>query len=220
MKRFLYLFSVLVIFLLSPACKKSSDDNNSTPSIGGEISPMSAIGTTVTSSSTPIVGVSGLTASVVSLSDGVSSYNGNGIVANTGIKNILSNFPDFTINGDTVSVTGFKFRQTVEGIECQNSMGPGLIVNYNSSVGATYPVGSTGRVRTVISKSTTDDYPYGLFMIKVMKIEEPTPTLTSIGINKVTYWANHRFGLVGVKFDFSNGISTIFPVYTSTSNSK
>jgi hypothetical protein len=221
MKKILYLASLLLILFLSPGCKKDSSDTTvSSTSISGAASPMSVVGTTVSSTTVPVAGVSGLTASVASVANGVSSYSGSGVITNSTIKNLLSNYPDFTIHGDTVSVTGFKIKQTVEGIECQNSMGPGIVVRYASNVGDTYPVGSTGRTRTVVSKSTTDDYYYGFYLIKVIKVEEPMLKLKSGGLSKVTYWANHKFGLVGVKYDFADGSSATFPVYCNTSNEK
>jgi hypothetical protein len=213
------LFTAIFAFLLLAgmiSCKKS----DSSTSIGGDTSPMSQVGITVQSSSVAIAGVSNLTGSVVSLSDGISSYSGTGVVTNSMIKNILSSFPEITISGDNITATGFKFKQTVEGIESFVDIGPGILVKYSSNVGDTYPVGSTGRTRTVTYKSTTDDYWYGFYQIKVIQVEEPTPGLKSFGVEKVTYWANHRFGLVGVQYDFTDGSSANFPVYCSTENGK
>jgi hypothetical protein len=216
MKKNLTLFLLLLLLGALVSCKKS----DSSSSIGGDTSPMSQVGTNVYSSSMPISGVSGLSATVVSLSDGVSSYSGTGVVTNPMIKNILSSFPEITIDGDNVTATDFKFKQTVDGIESLVGIGPGIIVKYSSNVGDTYPVGSTGRTRTVTYKSTADDYSYGFLLIKVIQVEEPTPGLKSFGIDKVTYWANHRFGLVGVQYDFTDGSSATFPVYCSTENGK
>jgi len=220
MKKLISILIFSAVLFCSPSCKKDSADSSSGNSIGTDPSPMGAAGTTVSSSSAPIAGVSDLNAIVTSLANGVSSYSGSGVVTNATIKNILANFPQFTISGDNVSVTDFQFRQTLGGIECLNSIGPGIIVNYNSSVGATYTVGTTGRTRTVVAKSTDDDYSYGMLLIKVVQVEEPTPSLKSVGVSKVTYWANHKFGLVGVQYNFTDGTTAKFPVYCSTSNSK
>jgi hypothetical protein len=221
MKKLLPILIVAVILALSTSCKKdSTDETTSANTIGSDPSPMGTAGTTVSSSSVAIAGVSNCNASVTSLSDGISSYTGTATVTNATIKNILSNLPGITISGDIVTATGFKFKQTLEGIQSYVDISPGIIVKYSSNVGDTYPVGSTGRVRTVVSKSTTDDYGYGFFLIKVMKIEEPTPALKSLGVSKITYWANHRFGLVGVKFDFNDNTNATFPVYTSAENGK
>jgi len=218
MKKLFPLFFLFVVIVLTHSCKK--DNSNSGGKLEGTQSAMSVIGTTVASTSAPISGVSNLTASVVSLSNGISSYSGSGTVTNPTIKNILSNIPGITVSGDNVTATGFKYKQTTDGIECLVDIGPGVLVNYNSNVGDTYPVGNTGRTRTVVSKSTDNDYPYGYYYIKVLKVEEPTPDLksTSMGITKVTYWANERFGLVAVQYDFSDGTSANFPVFSSVTN--
>jgi hypothetical protein len=220
MKKLLSILFLLLGLVAAQSCKKddSSDTNNSAP--GGDPSPMAAVGTTMSSSSLPIAGISSFTATVVSNSDGISSYSGKAIITNTVIKNILSNYPAYNLKGDTVSVNGFRFKQTVEGIVSYLEHGEGTLVNYSSNVGDTYTVGSTGRTRTVTSKSTTDDYFYGGLMIKVMKIEEPTPGFKNVGISKVTYFANHRFGLVGVQYGLTDGSSIALPVYCSAENGK
>ncbi len=210
---------LLVLMVLSLSCKKTSTDDNNT-SVGGDASPMGVVGTTVSSTSATVSGISDLNGSVVSLSNGISSYTATGVITNAAIKNILANIPGITITGDNVTATGFQIKQTVEGIESFVGMGPGILVKYSSVAGDTYPVGSTGRVRTVISKSSTDDYPYGFYNIKVVKVEEPTPGLKGMGVNKITYWANHKFGLVGVQWDLSDGTSVNLPVYCSTQNGK
>ncbi|HRZ21469.1 MAG TPA: hypothetical protein P5184_07355, partial [Bacteroidales bacterium] len=63
-----------------------------------------------------------------------------------------------------------------------------------------------------------DDYPYGFMYIKVIQVEEIPSALKSAGISKITYWANHRFGLVGVDFTFDDQTTADFPIYTSAEN--
>jgi len=218
MKRRISVLLVLLVLGLSQSCKKDSATDNST--ISGDASPMGSVGTTFYSSSIAVAGIGGFSGSVTALSGGISSYSGHAIISNSVIKNILSNYPAYNINGDSVSVSDFKFKQTVEGIQSYVQNGDGILVRYASNVGDTYPVGSTGRTRTVISKSTNDDFYYGGLMIKVMKIEEPTPSLKSVGISKITYWANHKFGLVGVQYDLTDGSTIALPLYCSTTNGK
>ncbi len=216
MKKLIPFFVIIMALVVLQACKKDeAEDNNA---LGGDPSPMGAVGTVVTSTEVPELGISNLRSEVVTLADGVSSYNGYGIVTNANIKNILSNLPGVTIIGDSVVVKDFKYRLTSEGVESLVPISPGIIVRYSAVVGDTYDVGSTGRKRTVVSRSTDDDYFYGFFLIKVIKIEEPTPGLKSMGVNKITYWANHRFGMVGVQFNFTDGDSLKMPVYTSAEN--
>jgi hypothetical protein len=198
------------------SCKKDKTDDNTT--LGGDQSPMGNVGTTISSTSVQIAGVSNFNATVTALSNGISTYSGSATVANAALLNMLANVPEITIAGNVVSTTSFKFKNTTEGIQLLSGPTQGIWVDYNSSVGDTYPIGSTGKVRTVVSKSTTDDYYYGFYLIKVMQVEENTSFLKSTGINKITYWANHKFGLVGIQFSFTDGTSAQFPVYTSVTN--
>jgi len=55
-------------------------------------------------------------------------------------------------------------------------------------------------------------------LIKVLKVEEIPTYLKNTGISKITYIANHRFGLVGVNFEFDDASSANFPLYTSAEN--
>jgi len=216
MKKLFSIFALVIMFS-SLSCKKDKTPA-ATTDIEGAQSTMGTVGTLVHGSTLTAVGVTGLVASVVSLSNGVSSYSGSCAVTNPVIKNILSNIPGITITGDSVKATGFEFKSTVEGVQSYVGLAPGILVKYASEVGDTYPVGSTGRVRTVISKSTTDDYFWDYMLIKVMEIEEPTSGLKSLGVNKITYVANHKFGLVGIQFNFTDGTSAKFQVYTSSTN--
>ncbi|MFW5774318.1 MAG: hypothetical protein ACOCWD_06515 [Tangfeifania sp.] len=207
MKKLVFGLVVTIAFI---ACKK--DDLTS---VSGEQSPMGEVGNKVSSSSTTIAGVSNFSAEVVSLENGVSSYSGSATVTNPTIKNILSNAPECTVEGNTVTATGIEFKSTKDGIEAVNGLDPGVIVKYDAVVGDSYPVGSSGKSRKVVSRSTEDDYPYGFFYIKVIKVEENT---NKLGVSKITYWANHRFGLVGIEFQFDDGTTAKYPVYNSAEN--
>ena len=132
---------------------------------------------------------------------------------------MIANFPGVLIDGDNVSVENLQIQQTTGGIKCITGPDSGILINYNSNVGDTYPIGSTGRVRTVVSKTGVDDYPYGFYLIKTIQVESNRLGLRSAtGVSKITYIANHKFGMVGVKVTFTDGSSAIFPVYSSTQN--
>jgi len=72
----------------------------------------------------------------------------------------------------------------------------------------------------VVSKTGVDDYPYGFYLIKTIQVEDMDPGVlkNTGGVNKVTYIANHKFGLVGVRLDMDDATSVTFPVYTSAQN--
>lgn len=191
------------------ACKKDKADT-----LGGMQSPMGEVGETISSSWGTVAGVSSIEAEVVSLENGVSSFSGTAVVTNNTIKNILQNHPQTTVNGDNVTITDIEFRITSEGIESINGLEPGVIVKYDSNVGDTYTING-GKTRTVTAKSTDNDYYWGGMDIKVMQIEENT---NKLGVKKTVYWANHRFGLVGIEFTFDDNSTAKFPVYSSTQN--
>jgi hypothetical protein len=191
--------------ILFNSCKK--EDLNV---LGGTQANNGIAGVTVTGSSST-TGVSSITGSVTSLQDGISTFSGTAVVSNTTIKNVLSNVPGMVVSGSNVSTTAVKFKLTSEGIESIAPLDPGVIVNFGSNVGDVY-TGSTGAKRTVVSKSTTDDYPWGMLNIKVMKIEE---TPNKLGVKKITYYANHKFGLVAIEFVFDDNSTAKFPLYMS-----
>jgi len=92
---------------------------------------------------------------------------------------------------------------------------PFTLVKYDASVGDTYSFtddeGNTF-TRKVVSKSTDDDYQLGFMLIKVLKIEETQENDPLV--DKITYYANHKFGLVGIEIDMKGDIkasSTIMP---------
>lgn len=213
------LFSSLFVLIYLASIQSCDLIDAATGKLGGSPSPMGAVGVTVSTSSVPISGVSNFTATVTTSNDGVSTYSGSATVTNAALITLFTNIPGVSVSGNNVSTSNMQFKQTTNGLELLSGPTAGVIVNYDSSVGAKYPVGKTGAFREVMTKSTTDDYPYGFYNIKVMKIEEVVAGVKSTaGISKITYWANHKFGLVGVQFNFSDGTYAKFPVYTSAQN--
>jgi hypothetical protein len=218
MKKAAFFLFVTLIFFWGSSCEiLSKDDDNKV--LEGDQSALGETGTTFTSSTIEISGVKDFAASVASLSGGVSSFSATATVTNDVLKNMVSNFPGVVVNGNQVSITDMKMQITTEGIKCLTGPGEGIIVKYDSEVGDTYPIGSSDNVRKVVSKSTTDDYSYGFLMIKTIQVESSPSNLKSMtGVSKITYIANHRFGLVGVKLNYEDGSSASFPVYSSAEN--
>jgi len=207
-----FLLSVTLVVLCT-SCTK--DDPNV---LSGDQSVMGDVGVTVESSSAEIAGVSNCFATVTALKDGVSSYSGSATVKSEILRNLVANIPGITIDGDKVTATNMEFKLTKEGFECKSGPGAGVMVKYGSSVGDTYKIGSTGEVRTVVSKTGVDEYPYGFYLIKVIKVEEHPKYLKSAGVTKITYIANHKYGLVGVEVTFDDQTTAEFPIYTSGEN--
>jgi len=217
MKKLYLLLLGITLVVFCSSCEKLFNKEDP-DELNGDPSPMAEVGVTVSSSSAEISGVKNFTATVTALDDGTSLYSGSATVTNAMLKNLVSNIPGITINGNTVTATDIKFKQTTEGLEFLSGPTAGIWVKYASEVGDTYPIGSTANVRTVVSKTGVDDYPYGFFLIKTIQVEEIPSAFKSSGITKITYIANHKFGLVGVKFTLDDGTSTNFPIYTSAEN--
>lgn len=217
MRKLSFILSGIFIVFFCFSCEKILDKEDANE-LKGDQSPMGEVGVIVSSGSAEIAGVSNFSAVVTELKDGVSTYTASAKVTNTFIKNMVSGFPGVTINGDDVTITNLKMQQTTEGIKCLTGPGAGVLVKYDSKVGDTYPVGNTGKERKVVSKTGEDDYPYGFFLIKTIQVETTPIDMKSGGIQKITYIANHKFGMVGVKVDFDDETSVTFPVYSSAEN--
>jgi hypothetical protein len=180
---------------------------------------MGLAGVTVSSSSAEIAGVSDFSAVVSKLENGISSYTAQATVTNPLIKNMIANFPGVVINGDAVSISNLQVQQTSDGIKCITGPFAGILVKYDANVGDTFATGTSGKVRKVVSKTGVDDYPYGIYLIKTIQVESTVnETSRMSGITKITYVANHKFGMVGVKVDFEDGTNATFPIYTSAEN--
>jgi hypothetical protein len=182
-------------------------------SIDGEQSDMGQVGAEVSSSDIP--GVTNARATVTTLDGGISKFTGEATITDPALLNIVSNIPEFTVIGNTVSVSDLEVKVTKAGIESKIPSFPGIIVKYDSKVGDKYKV-ANGVERKVISKSDVDEYPYGYYLIKVMKVEE-SPSIIP-GVTKMVYIANHKFGIVGLEVTFSDGTTTTFTIWGSTQN--
>ena len=71
--------------------------------------------------------------------------------------------------------------------------------------------------REITYKSTDDDYPWAFFDIKVLKVEE-----TGRGLffgQKLEYFLNHKFGLVGLRVIFEDGSTREFALFSLKDNS-
>ena len=219
MKKLIGLLLSVTILVLCLSCEKLfNKDEEDAGTLGGDQSTMGAVGATTESSSGEIAGVSNFSASVIALKSGVSTFKGSATVKNDILKGLVSNIPGISVVGDKVSTEGMDFKITTKGLELKTGPGAGVLVKYDSKVGDTYPIGSTGKFRTVVAKTGVDDYPYGFMLIKVVQVEESPNYLKAGGISKITYVANHKFGLVGVKFSLDDGTAVNFPIYNSSEN--
>lgn len=216
MKSF-YTFLLLIslgMFLFSCEKIKNVFEKEDPNELNGEQSEIGKVGTTISTTSMEIEGVSNLNASVTALESGISKISGSAVCTNDKIKAILANFPEVKINGNNVTLDDVQMKIATDGIESVHGLAPGIIVKYDAEVGDTYPI-STGGERKVVSRSTDDDYGYGFMLIKVIEVEEPH---NKMGVKNIRYFANHKFGMVGMEFTFDDNSTVKFPVYSSAEN--
>ncbi|NLB93558.1 MAG: hypothetical protein GX792_09060 [Bacteroidales bacterium] len=122
------------------------------------------------------------------------------------VDKFASNFPSPHIgkNGN-VSISG-KFINSSDGVAYVNSKGEQTVLaKYNAKVGDKWSYTTLGGkkiTREVKSVSKENDYYWGGMNIKVITIEQNLPYP---GFKKAVYYANHRFGLVGVDITLEDG---------------
>lgn len=193
-------------------------ENDST--LGGNTNiPLNQVGNTFTST----VNVDGsysnitATATITENEDGVATVH---VTANLKddprfafVNNLIpSQYKDSQGN---INLEG-KVKATDEGMLDYTNLDdrPFVMVRYDCKAGDTYTLGkSDGNTitRKVISKSSTDDYSYGMMLIKTILIEQDSRIP---GIEKIIYRFNHKFGIVYagvVAEDGSTAGITIYP---------
>lgn len=224
MKKVALLCSSLLLTLFFASCKK--DDSPSGPNdLGGEVNtPLGQVGTQFTNSGV-IIGNKIYTV----LQPMTITKNDNGIVT-VKIVADLSKVPELAVLNNYFQPsmkdslgrlnTEVQFKITSDGI--QDTFNPDhklhTMVKYDCSVGDQYPLtGSDGKTitRTVTTKSTDDDFSYGLYLIKAITVEQNS---LIPGVKKIVYKANHKFGLVYLQLVPESGASGSMYIYSSAEN--
>lgn len=144
--------------------------------------------------------------------------NNNGVVTMR-VKADLTLIPALDVINDAVPSSykdqsgkinvDVQFKSTSEGIQDYNFFNKSgkyhTIAKFDSKVGDSYPLKKSDGVdvvRTVTERTDQDDFPYGFFNIKTIKVEED-PKIP--GISKITYRVNHKFGLVWFEIAMEDG---------------
>ena len=198
--------------VVAAACGKQSDSSPNT--IGGDTNvPAGVVGSVVSTSSTipagmTITGNSGgqiavhVTADVSSLPQ---------------LQRYVDLLPASLRSGASKLAFDTTMKVTSEGYQDTFNKDHALhtIVKFGAGVGDQYVLTKSDGVkitRTVKSVSTTDDFPYGFLLIKVIKVEQDSRVP---GIKAFRYYANHKFGIV--QFEIVNDDDSVvaFPIYHS-----
>jgi hypothetical protein len=199
-------FLLAMIVLLSSCDLLKSDDKGSSDSISGSSAiPINTVGNTF--ANTVKVGTTSYSGSIVitSVTDGVAMVKFTGKIPTniTALTQIKSKYKDASGN---LNVDG-KFKMTDGGILDYNNSAhdPFVLVKYDAKVGDKYTLtksDGTTITRTVVSVSSTDDFPWGGMYIKTINVEQ---TSKIPGVTKILYFTNHKFGLVAVKLYMEDG---------------
>jgi hypothetical protein len=144
--------------------------------------------------------------------------NNNGLIT-LKVKADLTQIPGLSVINDAIPNTykdqngkvnvNLEFKSTTEGIQDYNFFNKAgkyhTIAKFDAAVGDSYPLkkdDGTQVVRTVTERTDQDDFPFGYYYIKTIKVEED-PKIP--GIKNITYRVNHKFGLVWFEIEMEDG---------------
>lgn len=210
--RFLTIALMFSIFFFTLSCDLLNNDDD----LGGNQSDMGKVGNTF-SVSASLPGVSGVSASITELNDGVSSMTYSANISNDSYLNLIKSLQGPAVSGNTVSGQG-NYRFTSDGIEAIYDDGALILVKYDAKVGDTYSAshGGTTIKREVTEVATDDDFFWGGMLIKTIAVEETGRGIP--GVSKIVYRYNHKFGLVSAQAVFEDGTSAGSLVYSDSQN--
>jgi hypothetical protein len=193
------------------SCKK--DD---TSKLGGKQSPMGNVGTNF-SVSGGTAGLSDISAKVVALDGGVSSVTMSANISNTTIMNMIKASSDVTVSG-TLATREREYRLTNEGIQSIYPEGNINVVKYDAKKGDVYTLkrGAKTINREVTEVSKEDKYFWNNMYIKTIHVKETGRGIP--GLDYIEFVCNHKFGLVGIIFEFEDGTSRTVSLNAGVTN--
>ena len=157
--------------------------------------------------------------------------NNNGVVT-LRVKADLTQIPALDVINDAVPSNykdqngkinvDLSFKSTSEGIQDYNFFTKSgkyhTIAKFDAKVGDKYPIKNSDGVdivRTVTERTDQDDFPYGFYDIKTIKVEED-PKIP--GIKNIVYRVNHKFGLVWFEIEMEDGSKASSYFFTDYTN--
>lgn len=205
MKTSLFLAAAMILLTSCDMLDSAGKSGSSTSVSGSSAIPINTVGNTFSNSvrvgSTTYSG----SISITNVTDGVATVKFSGKIP-TGIPaltQIKSKYKDASGN---LNCEG-KFKMTDGGILDYNNTShkPFVLVHYDANVGDKYTFqksDGTTITRTVVRKSTTDDFYWGGMNIKTIDVEQSSKIP---GVSKIVYFTNHKFGLVAVRLYMEDG---------------
>jgi hypothetical protein len=201
--RFVGITGLLMLFVLSSCgLLDGNDDDSGTSPLGGDPSPMGAVGHefgVVTPN-----GVDDELVEVTDYSNGISTVRYTATISNPVLLDMVKAMSDVTVNGNQASVSR-RYRITTKGFQSVYDEGNLTLMNYEAKEGDTYSMKRNGSTleRRVTEVSKEDKYQWGFMFIKTVHVEETGRNIP--GVSKIEFVGNHRFGMVGVKIYFEDG---------------
>jgi hypothetical protein len=201
-------YLLLALTFLFTSCNWFDSENKADDSttLGGSTSiPINTVGNTFTNSVRVGTSTYSGSISITKLENGVATVKVVGKIPSGYpiLDKIKSKYKDTAGN----LVYEGKFKMTDEGIlDYNNANGdPFVLIKYDANVGDKYThkkSDGTTVVREVVRKSTTDDYYWGGMLIKTIDVDVK---VNVPGVSKITYFSNHKFGLVAVRVTMEDG---------------
>lgn len=220
MKNILGFTLTLILALLIFSCDSTEpeDDPNT---LGGDTNvPISQVGNVVSTGQIRIGGQSydiGGEFKVISNDNGVATLQVTADLQKVPGLSAFNNFIPASMKDASGKInTTVKFKVTSEGMQDNMNVDGKLhtLVKYDAKVGDKYQLStSNGKTitRTVTERTDQDDFPFGFFNIKTIKVEQDSRIP---GIRNFTYRLNHKFGLVFVEIIAEDGSKADFYLYS------
>ncbi len=207
--------SLIILFSFFATFTSCEKDDPSGP-LGGTQSEIGSVNNTFQLSGVPS-GVSGVSAKVTNLDNGVSTVTYTANITNSSYLNMISSMSDVNVSGSSAQREG-NYRITSEGMESVYPEGNLTLVKYGAKVGDVYSLkrGSTTMRREVTSVSTDDDYNWGGMLIKTIQVKETGRNIP--GVSDIEFVFNHKFGIVGLKISFEDGTSKTIGISSAKQN--
>ena len=204
MKALVYLLAILFI---AASCDLLNSDSKSSDSIGGSTDiPINTVGTTFANN--VVVGFNSYQGSI-----GITNVSSDGVATVKFQATIPANIPILQgIKPKYKDASGklvceWMFKMTDEGILDYNNKDhkPFVLVKYDGKVGDKYTLeksDGTTIVREVVRKSSDDDFYWNGMIIKTIDVEQSS---NIPGVENITYFCNHKFGVVAVRVNMEDG---------------
>jgi hypothetical protein len=226
MKNLHFVFALLFFSVIFISCDPKDDESSDPNVINGETNiGINTVGNTFGAS----VKVGN---NYYDVGDSIYIVSNNNGVVTMRVKADLTQIPALDVINDAVPSNykdqngkinvDLSFKSTSEGIQDYNFFTKTgkyhTIAKFDAKVGDKYPIKNSDGVdivRTVTERTDQDDFPYGFYNIKTIKVEED-PQIP--GIKNIVYRVNHKFGLVWFEIEMEDGSKSSSYFFTDYTN--